>query len=67
MDMDRRPSHREVYTVDYDISAAEKGGYDYFMMKEIKEQPNALSTCIGSRVHDGEITLDKLRLSDERI
>ena len=36
-------------------------------MKEIKEQPNALSTCIGSRVHDGEITLDKLRLSDERI
>ena len=56
-----------MYTVDYDISAAEKGGYDYFMMKEIKEQPNALSTCIGSRVHDGEITLDKLRLSDERI
>ena len=67
MDMDRKPIHHEVYTVDYDISAAEKGGYDYFMMKEIKEQPNALSTCIGSRVHDGEITLDKLRLSDERI
>lgn len=67
MDMDRKPVHHEVYTVDYDISAAEKGGYDYFMMKEIKEQPNALSTCIGSRVHDGEITLDKLRLSDERI
>lgn len=67
MDLDRNPVHHDVYTVDYDISAAEKGGYDYFMMKEIKEQPNALSTCIGSRVHDGEITLDKLRLSDERI
>ena len=66
-DGDKNELHRDPAVISWDVAAAEKGGYDYFMMKEIKEQPNALSTCIGSRVHDGEITLDKLRLSDERI
>lgn len=67
VDLDRNPIHHDVYTVDYDISAAEKGGYDYFMMKEIKEQPNALRTCIGSRIQNGEIQLDKIRLTEEQI
>lgn len=67
LDMDRNPIHHDVYTVDYDISAAEKGGYDYFMMKEIKEQPTALRTCIGSRIHGDSIRLDKIRLTDEQI
>ena len=67
MDMERNPIHHDVYTVNYDISAAEKGGYDYFMMKEIKEQPTALRTCIGSRIENGEITLDKIRLTNEQI
>lgn len=67
MDMNRNLIHHDVYTVNYDISAAEKGGYDYFMMKEIKEQPTALRTCIGSRIENGEITLDKIRLTDEQI
>ena len=67
VDLDRNPVHHDVYTVDYDISAAEKGGYDYFMMKEIKEQPNALRTCIGSRIQNGEIQLDKIRLTEEQI
>ncbi len=67
LDLNRQPISHEVFTVNYDISAAEKGGYDYFMMKEIKEQPNALRTCIGSRIHDNEIRLDKLRLTDEQI
>ena len=67
VDLDRNPVHHDVYTVDYDISAAEKGVYDYFMMKEIKEQPNALRTCIGSRIQNGEIQLDKIRLTEEQI
>lgn len=67
LDLDRNPIHHDVYTVDYDISAAEKGGYDYFMMKEIKEQPNALRTCLGSRIENGDIHLDKIRLTDEEI
>ncbi len=67
MDTDRNPIQRDVYTVDYDISAAEKGGYDYFMMKEIKEQPMALRTCIGSRIDNGDIRLDKIRLTEEQI
>lgn len=68
LDLDRKPLQREVYTVTYDISAAEKGGYDYFMMKEIKEQPRAMRTCIGSRLtENGEIKLDKIRLTEEQI
>lgn len=67
MDLDRNPVSRDVYTVDYDISAAEKGGYDYFMMKEIKEQPTALRTCIGSRIYGDDIRLDKIRLTDDQI
>lgn len=67
LDMDRNPIHHDVYTVNYDISAAEKGGYDYFMMKEIKEQPTALRTCIGSRLSGNEIHLDKIRLTEEQI
>lgn len=66
--MDKQPISHEVFEVDYDISAAEKGGYDYFMMKEIQEQPRAVRTCIGSRMReDGEIVLDKIRLTEEQI
>lgn len=67
LDMNRNPIHHDVYTVNYDITAAEKGGYDYFMMKEIKEQPTALRTCIGSRLDGDEIRLDKIRLTEEQI
>lgn len=68
MDLNRNPIQRDVYTVEWDISAAEKGGYDYFMMKEIKEQPRAFRTCIGSRLNDsGDITLDRIHLTEEQV
>ena len=66
--MDKQPIEHEIFEVNYDISAAEKGGYEYFMMKEIQEQPRAVRTCIGSRMReDGEIVLDKIRLTEEQI
>ena len=52
------------YHVDWDASAAEKGGYDYFMLKEIAEQPKAVAdTLIGRIDADGRLTLDEMRLS----
>ncbi len=52
------------YHVDWDASAAEKGGYDYFMLKEIVEQPRAIAdTLLGRLSVGGQLTLDEMRLS----
>jgi glucosamine--fructose-6-phosphate aminotransferase (isomerizing) len=54
------------YTVDWDASAAEKGGYDWFMLKEIAEQPQAIAdTLLGRLGANGELVLDEVRLSDQ--
>lgn len=59
--------NKELKTADWDMDAAEKGGYEHFMLKEIYEQPNAVKTTITPRITDGlpnleecGITLDKL-------
>lgn len=56
---------RQVTRVIWDIEAAEKGGYEHFMLKEIMEQPNAIKATIEPRLKDGEIVLDDFVLSDE--
>ncbi|GIH12183.1 glutamine--fructose-6-phosphate transaminase (isomerizing) [Rugosimonospora africana] len=54
------------FHIDWDASAAEKGGYDYFMLKEIAEQPQAVAeTLIGRLTDAGEIMLDEVRLTDQ--
>ena len=54
------------YHIDWDASAAEKDGYDYFMLKEIAEQPRAVADTLRGRLSDiGEITLDEVRLTDQ--
>jgi glucosamine--fructose-6-phosphate aminotransferase (isomerizing) len=51
--------------VDWDASAAEKGGYDYFMLKEIAEQPKAVADTLLGRIDaDGVLSLDELRIPD---
>src|SRR4051812_4721489 len=58
----------ERFHVDWDTAAAEKGGFEYFMLKEIQEQPEAVSETIGGRIGvDGRLTLDELSISDEDI
>jgi glutamine---fructose-6-phosphate transaminase (isomerizing) len=52
------------FHIDWDLSAAEKGGYDYFMLKEITEQPAAVSDTLLGHFIDGRIVLDEQRLSD---
>jgi glucosamine--fructose-6-phosphate aminotransferase (isomerizing) len=56
------------YHVDWDTAAAEKSGYEYFMLKEIEEQPEAVKETIGGRLGaDGRLSLDELAISDEDI
>ncbi|MCZ3388743.1 MAG: glutamine--fructose-6-phosphate transaminase (isomerizing) [Actinomycetia bacterium] len=63
---DGKPADVKEYEVDWDASAAEKGGYDYFMLKEIHEQPKAVAdTLLGRIDDDGHLQLDEMRLSDE--
>ena len=52
-DFDGRPADVRPYHVDWDLSAAEKGGYDWFMRKEIFEQPKAVADTLLGR-HDAE-------------
>ncbi|HEY7594673.1 MAG TPA: glutamine--fructose-6-phosphate transaminase (isomerizing) [Actinophytocola sp.] len=53
------------FHVDWDLSAAEKGGYEYFMLKEIEEQPAALANTLRGHFTGGRIVLDEQRLSDQ--
>ncbi|MGW4382343.1 glutamine--fructose-6-phosphate transaminase (isomerizing) [Kitasatospora sp. NPDC004531] len=63
---DGTPADVREYHVDWDASAAEKGGYDYFMLKEIAEQPKAVAdTLLGRIGTDGRLTLDELRIPDQ--
>ncbi len=67
-DEDGNPIQKELFHVDWDVDAAEKGGYEHFMIKEIKEQPDALRKTISPRITaDGHIKLDDLELTDEQI
>jgi glucosamine--fructose-6-phosphate aminotransferase (isomerizing) len=58
----------KAYTVDWDAAAAEKGGYPWFMLKEIAEQPQAVAdTLLGRLGQHGELVLDEVRLSDQEL
>ena len=64
---DREPLQKEPERIQWDITAAEKGGYEHFMMKEICEQPEALRKTISPRIRDGKIVLDDVTLTAEQI
>ena len=65
---DGEPAPIDEYHVDWDASAAEKGGFDYFMLKEIFEQPKAVADTLLGRIGiDGQLQLDEMRLSDEEL
>jgi glucosamine--fructose-6-phosphate aminotransferase (isomerizing) len=65
---DGTPAAVRRFHVDWDAAAAEKGGYDYFMLKEIAEQPKAIADTLLGRVGvDGRLVLDEMRLSDEEL
>ncbi|MCP2260195.1 glucosamine--fructose-6-phosphate aminotransferase (isomerizing) [Streptoalloteichus tenebrarius] len=59
------PAEGRPFRVDWDLSAAEKGGHDYFMLKEIEEQPEALANTLRGHFQDGRIVLDEQRLDPQ--
>ncbi|MFH8578469.1 glutamine--fructose-6-phosphate transaminase (isomerizing) [Streptomyces zaomyceticus] len=62
-DFDGTPADVRAFHVDWDASAAEKGGYDYFMLKEIAEQPKAVADTLLGRIDgSGRLSLDEVRI-----
>ncbi|MEJ7796166.1 MAG: glutamine--fructose-6-phosphate transaminase (isomerizing) [Nocardioides sp.] len=65
---DGSPAEGKRYHVDWDLSAAEKDGYDWFMRKEIHEQPRAVAdTLLGRHDSSGRLQLDEVRLSEDEL
>ena len=62
-----QPVDKEVSHVDWEIDAAEKGGYEHFMFKEIMEQPEALRRAVFPRIKDGQVYLEDFGLTDDYI
>jgi glutamine---fructose-6-phosphate transaminase (isomerizing) len=58
---------REVVEVDWDLEAAEKSGYETFMLKEIYEQPEAVAETLGDRVRHGKLVLETLGMTEEQL
>ena len=58
---------KELTEISWDAEAAEKGGFEHFMMKEIHEQPKAIRDTLSSAINDGRIDLEAMGLSDEMI
>jgi glutamine---fructose-6-phosphate transaminase (isomerizing) len=68
MTFDGKPAAVKPYHVDWDLSAAEKGGYDWFMRKEIYEQPRAVAdTLLGRHDANAQLTLDEIRISEAEL
>ena len=58
---------KEPSTIDWDINAAEKGGYEHFMLKEMYEQPQTVRDTLNPRIKEGAIVIEELGMSDEEI
>ncbi len=58
---------KEPTTIDWDVNAAEKGGYEHFMLKEMYEQPQTVKDTLNPRIRDGEVVIEELGMEDEEI
>ena len=61
------PAHGKPFHVDWNLSAAEKGGHDFFMLKEIEEQPSAIANTLSGHFIDGRIVLDEQRMDIQEL
>ena len=66
-DSQMRPIEKEHRHVDWDVAAAEKGGYEHFMLKEIHEQPRAIREATAARIQGGQVVLRDLNMTDQQI
>lgn len=65
--IDQDEVEKEPVTIEWDINAAEKGGYPYFMMKEIQEEPEAVEKTLNPRLRDDRVVIDELQMDDEAL
>lgn len=65
--VDEEELTKEPVTIDWDAAAAEKGGYEHFMLKEMYEQPGTVTDTISPRIKDNDIVIDELNMTDEEI
>ena len=66
-DMQKNEVKKDVFNVDWDMSLAEKDGYDYFMMKEIMQQPECIKKCLGSRISNEDIVFENFSITNDEI
>ena len=65
--VDEEEVTKEPVTIDWDAEAAEKGGYEHFMLKEMYEQPKTVSDTLSPRMKDGDIVIEELKFTDEEL
>lgn len=65
--VDEEPVEKEPVRIEWDVNAAEKGGYEHFMLKEMNEQPKAVTDTFSPRIKNGQIVIEELGMSDEDI
>ena len=63
--VDEEPVEKESVRIEWDGNAAEKGGYEHFMLKEMNEQPKAVTDTFSPRIKNGRIVIEELGMSDE--
>lgn len=65
--VDEEPIEKESVRIEWDVNAAEKGGYEHFMLKEMYEQPKAITDTFSPRIKEGKIVIDELNMTDDEI
>lgn len=65
--VDEEEIKKESVTIEWDSKAAEKGGYEHFMLKEMYEQPKGVADTLLPRLKDGEVVIDELNMTDEEL
>ena len=65
--VDEEPISKESVRIEWDVNAAEKGGYEHFMLKEMYEQPKAVMDTFSPRMKDNKIVIEELGMTDEEI
>lgn len=60
-------TNKRISVIDWDISSAQKGGYEHFMMKEIMEQPDCIQKTLESYTKNGEINLGNIKIRDQKL
>lgn len=65
--VDKEEIQKEISRIDWDLNAAEKDGYEHFMLKEMYEQPKTIKDTLKPRIKDGRVNLEELTFTDEEI